>query len=102
MGERPMQIPVLIEPVGGNGYQAKPFPFTAEGATPEEALQKLRQLLEGKITSGAKIVHLDVQIEQNPWLRIAGTLDPNDPMVQEWKEIMMENRRKADEDPDYP
>jgi hypothetical protein len=46
-------------------------------------------------------MQVEVPDADNPWLRMAGTLDPNDPLVQEWIEIMKENRRKADEDPDY-
>ena len=37
----------------------------------------------------------------NPWLRVAGILDKDDPVVKEWVEIMKENRRKADADADY-
>lgn len=99
-----MQIPVLIEPVAGNGYRAKggePFALTVEGATREEALGKLRELIESKLDAGAEIVHLNVPDSDNPWLRMAGTLDKDDPLVKEWKQIMEENRRKADEDPNY-
>jgi predicted RNase H-like HicB family nuclease len=99
-----MQIPVLVEAVAGNGYKAKggePFALTAEGETREEALGKLRELIEKKLNAGAQIVHLEVPDGANPWLRIAGTLNPDDPLVKEWKLIMEENRRKADEDPDY-
>jgi hypothetical protein len=33
-------------------------------------------------------------------VRFAGMFNPNDPLVQEWLQIMAENRRKADDDPD--
>jgi hypothetical protein len=33
---------------------------------------------------------------------MAGIFDPNDPLVKEWIEIMAENRRKANEDPNDP
>jgi hypothetical protein len=39
--------------------------------------------------------------EENPWLRMAGMWDKDDPLVQEWERIMNEERRKADADPDY-
>ena len=97
-----MQIPVLIEPVDGNGYQARPFPFTANGATPEEALENLRHLLQRKIGAGAKIVQLSVPEEENLRSRMAGIWKEDDPLVEEWKQIMEENRRKAEEAPDYP
>ncbi|SRR5216683_605791 len=97
-----MQIPVLIEPLDGNGYRAKPFPFTAEGATPEEALENLRHLMQGKIGAGAKIVQLNLPQEEDLRSRMAGIWKENDPLVKEWKQIMEENRRKAEEAPDYP
>ena len=104
MGNQAMQIPVLIEPMAGNGYRARgsePFGLTADGATREEALQKLRELIQLKFDAGAEIVQLDVPNSDNPWLRMAGTLDKDDPLVKRWKKIMKENRRKADEDPHY-
>jgi hypothetical protein len=99
-----MQIPILIEPVPGNGYRAtgaEPFALTVEAATREEALGKLRELIASKIAGGGQIVALEIPEGDNPWLRMAGTLDPDDPLVKEWKLLMEENRRKADEDPDY-
>src|SRR5437868_4436360 len=98
-----MQIAVLLEKVAGKGYRARggePFALTAEGATREQALAKLRELIADKLRAGAEVVALEIPAV-HPALRTAGRLDPNDPMVQEWLEIMAENRRKADEDPDY-
>jgi predicted RNase H-like HicB family nuclease len=99
-----MQIPVLIEPVASNGYRARgvePFALVAEGATPEEALGKLRALLAGKLAAGAKIAVLDLPAPENPWLRAAGIWKKDDPLVEEWKRVMEENRRAADADPDF-
>ncbi len=51
-----MEIPVLIEPVGPNGFRARsgePFGLTAEGATREEALQKLREMVQNRIAAAA-------------------------------------------------
>jgi predicted RNase H-like HicB family nuclease len=99
-----MEIPVLLERIEGNGYRARgvePFGITTEGATKDEALRKLRELLTARLKSGSEITTITIPEQDNPWLRVCGTLDPNDPLVQEWEEIMKENRRKADEDPDY-
>ena len=38
--------------------------------------------------------------EGNPWAAGAG-ISRNDPTFNEWIEIMRENRRKADADPNY-
>ena len=50
-----MQIPVLVEPVGNNGFRAKagePLPLSAEGATPDEAVRNLRAAMDRQLTSG--------------------------------------------------
>ncbi len=99
-----MEIPVLLERVEGNGYRARgvePFGLMAEGATMEEAVEKLRALLTAKLQNGSEIVPLTLPSAINPIARMAGIYSKDDPMVQEWIEIMKENRRKADEDPDY-
>jgi len=100
-----MQVPVLIEMLPDASFRATagaPFCLTAEGKTRDEVLQKIRGLIDTKLTAGTEVVQLDVPIQENPWLRLAGTLDPEDPIVQEWLQIMEENRRKADEDMDLP
>src|SRR5207248_2597981 len=53
-----VQIPVLIEPVAGNGYRARGaelFSLSAEGATREEALAKLREQLEARMKAGGSV-----------------------------------------------
>src|SRR5438128_10573093 len=104
---RPMQIPVLIQPIAGNGYRAKsgePLPLSAEGATRDEALQKLRQMVEERLHQGALFASVDVPAFEadNPWLRLVGMYDPNDPDVQEWKEEMRRYREEVEQDPNYP
>lgn len=98
-----MQIPVLVQPAENNGYRAhsgEPLPLIAEGATREEALQKLRQLLDGQLRNGTELVSLEVQAEDNPWVTFAGMFKDH-PMFEEVTQIMADNRRKDDVDPDY-
>jgi hypothetical protein len=90
-----MTIPVWIEPLGGGHFRATALTLTAEGATPEEAQEKLAQLVRGRMAGGASIGSLE-QPPANPWLQMAGMWDPNDPLIQEWKQIMTENRRLED------
>ena len=95
-----MQIPVLIEPVAGNGYRARglvPDTFAAEGTTREEALDKLRQRLQDQVAAGAQFATLEVPGTEHPLARAAGIFRPDDPLVQEWEEIMAENRKRDDE-----
>lgn len=99
-----VQIPILIEPVSGNGYRARgmaPFTLTADGATREEALARLRQLLADRLSGGAEIVALDLPAAAHPLAEFAGMFK-DDPDFAEVLEIMAENRRKMDADPDVP
>jgi hypothetical protein len=98
-----MKIPVLLEPVAGNGYRARgnhPFPLTAEGATADEALQNLRELIQSRLVGGAQLVPLEIA-DEHPWLPFAGMFE-DDPLLDEWKQAMAENRRQIDEDPNIP
>jgi hypothetical protein len=99
-----MQIPVVVEPVTNNGYRARagePLPASAEGATPEEALRNLRAAMNRQLTHGKQLRSVDMAPE-NPWLALAGMHDPNDPLVQEWKQEMAAYRQEIENDPDRP
>jgi hypothetical protein len=90
-----MQIPILIEPVADNGYRAHggaPFNDVAEGATPEAALEKLRQSVERRLVAGARIVSLEVSPSDHVWLPFAGVFDESDPIVQKWLAVMKSRR----------
>jgi hypothetical protein len=102
-----MQIPVLIEPVAGNGFRAtggEPLRLTAQGATPDEALRRLREMVEDRIAAGAQFTTVEVppvetRPAKHPWAPFAGTLK-DDPLLEEWKEAMADWRRQMDADPD--
>ncbi len=99
-----MQIPVLVERVANNGFRAKagePLPFSAEGATPEEAVRNLRTVLDRQLESGKELKSLEIG-SQNPWLAMAGMHDPNDPLIKEWKQEMETYRQEVEDDPDRP
>jgi hypothetical protein len=100
-----MEIQIAVEPLNGQGFRAScrsPVALAAEAATRDEAILQLRRSLETHVKNGTELLTLKVPTkEDNPWLRMAGMFDPDDPVVQEWLEIIQENRRKADEDPDY-
>jgi hypothetical protein len=101
-----MQIPILIEPVTGNGFRSRggePFALSAEGATVEEVQTKLQEQLQARLRGGAEIITLQVaeQSPANPWVHFAGMFK-DDPYFDEWQEAIAENRRKVDEDPNIP
>jgi hypothetical protein len=43
-----------------------------------------------------------IEPPEPPWAKYAGTWQPGDPLIEEWKEAVEEYRRKIDEDPDVP
>ena len=92
-----MQIPVLIEPVPGNRFRAsggEPFAIVAEGATAEAALAQFKDRVASKLRSGARVTSIDVQVSDHPWLEFAGMFDKDDPLVQEWLEILNQQRER--------
>jgi hypothetical protein len=99
-----MQLLVLIERVSTESFRARtgePLALDAEGATRDEALHKLHQLVKEKLHTGAQLTEFTIPVAQTRSWPPRPIYDPNDPVVQKWHEIMEENRRKADEDPDY-
>src|SRR5258708_4518562 len=96
-----MQIPVLIEPVEGNGYRPRggePLALTAEGPTREAALARLKEHPQARLQSGAEIVSLELLAEPHPLAEFVGIFR-DDPMLDEWKQTMAEYRSKIDEKP---
>ena len=99
-----MEIPVLIEPVTGNGYRAKsgePLAFTVEGSTRDEALNKLRDLVNRKLQNGSELTAVELSVPGHPGPPTAGSLDLDDPEVQAWIEAMAEYREEVENDPTY-
>ncbi len=99
-----MQIPILVEPIEGNTYRARggePFGLCAAGASRDEAVAKLKEQLQTRLSNGAELVTVDLEPQNNPWLKRAGMFK-DDPYFQEVIEIMKENRRKMDENPEVP
>jgi hypothetical protein len=99
-----MRVQVFLDPIAKGGYRAtagSPFPFTAEGETPYEALEKLKQLIRERLEAGAAVVPIDIPAQEHPILQCAGVFRADDPLVQEWLKIIEEQRRQVDADPDY-
>ncbi|HEV3385059.1 MAG TPA: hypothetical protein VG097_09590 [Gemmata sp.] len=92
-----MELSVLIQQTAGNGFRAwcgEPIPTTAEGATREEALSKLRAALETK-TLGVEVVRLNIgpNVATSPvW--------PDDQITRDWLAGIAAARESADRTPD--
>ena len=95
-----MQIPVLVVPVAGNGFRARgsePFALTAQGSTPDEALHKLRELIQARLVDGTQIVSLEISASEHPLAPFAGMFK-DDPLFDEWQQAIAEYRQQAEED----
>jgi hypothetical protein len=96
-----MEIPVLIEPVAGNGYVARagsPFNWSAEGSTPEEAVQRLQAVATAQQAAGMKAAAIRVGAAPHPLLRFLGSMK-GDPLLQEWRKAVEEYRDEIELDP---
>jgi hypothetical protein len=99
-----MQLLVLVERVSRESYRARtgePLVLAAEGTSRDEALYKLHQLVRDKLCSGAELTEFTIPVTEARSWPPSPIYDPNEPVVKQWKDIMEENRRKADEDPDF-
>lgn len=93
-----MDIPVLVEPVANNGFRAvsgEPLHLETEAPTREEAIWKLRQLIERRVAAGAEVIAVSVGTSVHPLAAFAGTLK-DDPSVKPWKQAMADYRQKRD------
>ncbi len=96
-----MEIPVLIEPLPGSGFVARtgsPFDWSAEGATPEEAVRKLQSLASEHQASGVKTAAISVNGGAHPWAEVAGSMKGN-PLLEEWRKAVEEYREEIENDP---
>lgn len=92
-----MSVEVLIETLPTGGYSATllGWPDTsAEGATEEEALIRLRQLARDRLQHG-KVVTLDLATDTppNPWLDFAARFRDN-PLLDDLDEAIAADRRE--------
>jgi predicted RNase H-like HicB family nuclease len=93
-----MQIPILIEPIEGDRYRARagePFALSAEGKTKAEAMQRIRELITGRIREGAELLALTIAPAALPFP--ADERYKTDPWFEEFMEAIAENRRREDE-----
>jgi hypothetical protein len=103
-GKPAVEVPVIIEPVTGNGYRAigaggLSLGLSAEGATAAEAIDRLAEQVRMGVDAGARLAELSVAASLAPWMQDAGYLQ-DDPLYEPWREAMVEYRRQLDEDPE--
>jgi hypothetical protein len=98
-----MEVPVIVEPVVGNGYRATgagglSVGLSAEGATAAEAVDRLAEQVRARLHAGATIADVRVAATAASWGNDAGYLR-DDPLYEPWREAMEEHRRKLADDP---
>ena len=92
-----MELPVTVDLAVGGRYLARDRSgLTAEGVTPEEAIANLRAEADRRKVERWKGMLITPPPGDDPWLRWAGTWDPNDPVIEEWKQAVEEFRRERD------
>ena len=74
-----MGVSVIVESVAGNGYRVTwagglSVGLTAEGATEEEAIDRLAEQIQARVNAGAKLTDLSVAAGIAPWKQDAGYL----------------------------
>ena len=97
-----MNIPVLVEPNASSGFRAvcgEPLRLECNAPTREEAIQKLRELIERRIDAGAEVISLSIGAAAHPLYAFAGMLK-SDPLAAPWKDAMADYRRKCEDSQD--
>ncbi|RIK82117.1 MAG: hypothetical protein DCC68_07250 [Planctomycetota bacterium] len=95
-----MEIPILVEPLPERGFRAvmgEPLHLETEASTREEAVAKLRELVDQRIAAGAQVVALPIEPDKHPLARFVGMLK-DDPLVEPWKQAMQEYRDAHDDE----
>ena len=64
-------------------------------ATRDEAVQRLRELIDDRLDAGAEVFELEIRGREHPLARFAGMLK-DDPLLQPWKDAMAEYRRETE------
>lgn len=96
--EQTMDISILVEPVANDGYRAvvgNPWGLEVAAPTREEAIGKLRQLIERRVAAGAEVVAVSIGNTAHPLANFAGMLK-DDPLVGLWQQAMSDYRNERD------
>ncbi|MEN6450875.1 MAG: hypothetical protein ABFC96_10315 [Thermoguttaceae bacterium] len=94
-----MEIPIIVEPIGQNAFRASSggiWGLETEAATREEAVEKLRKLIDSRLEAGAEVFDLEIRGGEHPLAQFAGMLK-DDPLLQPWKDAMAEYRQQTED-----
>ncbi len=92
-----MHYPIRIESAGGSGFVARDAcGVFAEGATPEEAIARLREEAATGQAARREAAMIRPPEGRPNWQEGVSTLDLNDPETQAWWAEVEEFRRQRD------
>jgi hypothetical protein len=80
------------------GPAGSPFDWSAEGATPDEAVRNLQGVAAARQAAGIQTATINVNDSENPLAKYAGCMK-GDPMLEEWRKAIEEYREEIDNDP---
>lgn len=95
-----MGISIIVEPAENNTFRASSgglWGLETEAPTRDEAIQRMRELIDRRLDAGAEVVELEIPGGAHPLAQFAGMFK-DDPLLQSWKDAMSEYRRQS-EDP---
>ena len=94
-----MGISILTEPISGGRFRAvagAPFALEAEHDTREGAKERLMQIIESRICSGAKLETVEIESAgQHPVLKCVGDMK-DDPWFDRWQEAIRDYRKEME------
>jgi len=99
-----MKIPILVEPTEDQRFRAtggSPLVGSVEADTPNEAVEKLRDVIQDRLAKGAQFAAIEVPDGENPWLAGAGMFR-DDALYDDWQRAIADYRREANEMTDAP
>jgi hypothetical protein len=94
-----MEIPIIVEPTGDNAFRASSgglWGLEVEAPSRDEAIQKLRELIDCRLDAGAELFELEIRDRAHPLAQFAGMLK-DDPLLQPWKDAMAEYRQGTED-----
>jgi predicted RNase H-like HicB family nuclease len=97
-----MEIPVLLEPLPDGGFQARsaePLGLTAQGDTPDAALQQLRDLIQTRAASGAILTSIEVPTTKYGESYLGAGIYKDEPLFDRWREAIEAYRQEVEDDP---
>jgi len=95
-----MEIPIVVEPLEGSGFRASSgvlLGLESQAPTREEAVEKLRGMIDGRLMNGVEIRELEIGGTNHPLAPFAGMLK-DDPLVQPLRDAIAEYRQSREDD----